>query len=196
VQAMQAEPRVQLIVGSAGRRLVATIIDGALIASLQSFLFRGWPEVPTTTLELMVVIAFFFICPTYLIACTSTTGRTLGKALLGLGVTAQDGSPASFRHAVGRSIHWLLLAAWQSASFALEAGQFRVPAGAEQWLETNSLVLQFAGLGWVIVDGAFLLSNTNRRALHDFLGRTRCVRTRRIEDVDPSRQPAARSTVF
>lgn len=88
-----------------GRRIAAAIVDLILVFALMFAVgaIPGLGDVKaeggsiSTNLTAAGTVVFALVALAYYFACEATTGRTLGKQLLGLRVVAADGQPATPR---------------------------------------------------------------------------------------------------
>jgi len=118
-----------------GRRLVSGIFDWMLLMVISSAVTWAWHDTvqvklpsgksapqmtPTTGAQILTLalVALFWV------GCYGRWGRTPGKALVGLKLTAADGGPVGFRRAliryivtdIGWVLAWVTPAAWASVT--------------------------------------------------------------------------------
>jgi uncharacterized RDD family membrane protein YckC len=140
-----------------GQRLLAALADGLLLGGA-GVLLRAAFGFPRTTL---VVAATIAVAAAYSIACTTLTGRTVGKRLLGTRVVdATTGRPPSPGAATTR---WLVLAGGSAIGGLVAA------------LEPLAVV-------WSVVVLLPVLGGPLHRGLHDRVAGTVVTTSRRLRD--------------
>jgi uncharacterized RDD family membrane protein YckC len=93
-----------------GRRIVAALLDILLLGIVFVLLgiitggAHSGSSSASVTLGLGGTVVFFLIAGAYYFGCESTTGQTIGKRLVGIRVKNDDGTPASIRGVVIRTI--------------------------------------------------------------------------------------------
>lgn len=93
-----------------GRRIVAALLDILLLGIVFVLLgiitggAHSGSSSASVTLGSGGTLVFFLIAGAYYFGCESTTGQTIGKRLAGIRVKNDDGTPASIRGVVIRTI--------------------------------------------------------------------------------------------
>ena len=162
------------------RRFFALSVDSSVLGLL-TLAKPAALLAPTSDRAIAVVLMAFAVLTTvYSIVCHAMFGKTLGKFLLGVKVISIDGTSLSWLQAITRSSIELIILFW-SFHVALE----NVPLWRElelgrllksmfpQWRLTSDVAIAV----WVLANCISVLSNIQRRAIHDYIARTVVVRS-------------------
>ncbi len=102
--ALRPYASIRLSQGGVGRRIAALLIDALLSVSVLLFLSTRLPHTQSAVRFLLGSLIAVLVCPfLYAVVGEWRFGRTVGKALLGLRVTARDGGPLTAVQALKRS---------------------------------------------------------------------------------------------
>lgn len=118
-----------------GRRLVSGIFDWMVLMVISSAVTWAWHDtervklrsgktVPQMTPTTGAQILILCLVAAFWVGCYGRWGRTPGKALVGLKLTAADGSPAGYRRSlirylvtdIGWVLAWVAPGAWASVT--------------------------------------------------------------------------------
>jgi uncharacterized RDD family membrane protein YckC len=170
-------------------RWVDALVLWPLGFSLDLLLLVDWPR----WFVAAIVVVWTLAPPIYTIFMHATFGQTVGKMVTGVRVLdARTEQRISYRQAVMRDGLPCLLGLGALYDLVADilagrADRFGTPISADlSTLATVDLILQ---LGWLFVELATMLTNSKRRALHDFIGGTVVVRTNL--DVERVPKPSA-----
>jgi uncharacterized RDD family membrane protein YckC len=152
------------------------------IDSLLLIPFMGVDWLVQQVAEAPVLLALWFVLYTYAYDIYSVTmhakyGQTLGKMAMGIRVLSASEAKLSFRQALLRDAVPIFLASVSVINWAP-----RIFSGARQfgdnfeltWVDEVSI---FGSLIWFVAELATMLTNSKRRAIHDFIAGSVVVRT-------------------
>lgn len=175
------------IFGGFWRRFWAYLIDAdavlGLLTPLVFLMLMGSREMAMLTAVLTLISAAYFVLT------HAYWGRSIGKAILGLRVLANNGEPLSLRQSTLRYsidiLVWTTGALIVSLAFLSVPGSDyaelnmpgRVVIGSTLWL-SHPLAIPFIAISflWTIANVVVLLNNQRKRAIHDYVGGSCVVR--------------------
>lgn len=160
---------VQCRIAPIWRRAVAYVMDKALLLLLLEVVFAIFgKENPLS------MILFILGCAAYAVLCVYRFGGTVGKLVLGLRITSVNAMPVTMLQSFLRYSPYLVMDALSLLIMGetIEAGK-NLPADV-QFVATLSIV-------WLVASVFALLSNKERRTLHDHLAYTFVVEIQPVE---------------
>lgn len=152
------------------RRYWAATLDGGILSVLSlAISVHAMTEAP------VIAVGFLLLPYLYSIGFHAWRGQTPGKLVAAIRVTRPDGSRIHLREAVLRDSVPVLLTVASMLFLAAEA--MRAPdSGSVQLSWFGYRAVSWIGLAWFVLEIATMLTNSRRRALHDFLAGTVVVR--------------------
>ena len=116
-------------------------------------------------------------------------GATLGKAALGIRVRDESGGRGSLPQAVARNIIWMLVVASCALPRTLLFGfSFPPPTFAVNWV-VAIIYFRYAIVPIFWIDGVSICLNRKKRAWHDLIAMTQCIRTGQAVQAPPEKGP-------
>ncbi len=168
--------------GTGWRRVGALFLDGAAFAPLGWLDQFIWNHTSSPSILLPWVVLNSLVWLAYPIGFVAVFGQTLGKMACGVRVLDLRDKPVSFKQAVLREIapvvftpYFLFLQAQN-----ILAGQLANRAFGDFTAMTHFGVLSTA---WILVEVITMLTNSKRRALHDFIAGSVVVRVEREKEL-------------
>lgn len=158
------------------KRLWAVFIDG--IVFLPLLLAELWIHKTTNNISVLFIWATFvsFIPPIYSVILHYKTGQTIGKRVAGIKVLdINEERKLTLRQSIYRDSFFLVAA----LTGLLYYGFLLTNAdGGRNILVEYSSFSNMSGFWWVLLEVATMLTNSKRRALHDFIAKSVVVRTK------------------
>lgn len=158
------------------RRLFAGLLDGLVLLPLGIVAFRIDSPEDGTALFLVWSAIFYTSAWLYNVLFHWRSGQTLGKRALGVQVLdISESRIPSLQQAVMRDIVYIVINTLSLAWLAwlVLSGQYTAEAYAESAAET---VFFWGGTAWFVLEIVSTLTNSKRRAVHDFIAGTVVVR--------------------
>jgi len=163
------------------RRFWAGYVDALVfvpLGVLDYFIWQHSTSIPLRALWFAIYSASF---PAYSILTQGLFGQTLGKRVLGVRVVDVSGRALTMMQALRREAINLPFVFWSfNAGLAL-VGRGENPHQLEQ-AEVGAAA--WLGFGLFALELLTTLTNSKRRALHDFIAGSVVVRTRVVDDTD------------
>lgn len=167
--------------GGFWKRFGALLLDGLIVAPITALGLWGMLRVRLFLLYSFVPELLFTLF--YCVFLVGRFGGTPGKRLLGLRIVTVDGDAVGYRHALLRCAPELLLS--QLASIGMILASFQIADAEYHTLTMRGLGERLATLGpswlqpvqhvnaaWTWGELFVLLTNRQKRALHDFIAGT------------------------
>jgi uncharacterized RDD family membrane protein YckC len=162
--------------GTAWPRFWAGLIDGAVFQPLIWLDGWIWSAFHTPLLLVPWFVSYSMSFVAYSVLLHWRWGQTLGKRVTGVRVHSLSGGPLSLRQAAMRDILPLILSIVRVLldlpDVAHGKNPYQDPAAGLAGLSTFDLVVIWSVWAWWILEVATMLSNSKRRALHDFIAGT------------------------
>jgi uncharacterized RDD family membrane protein YckC len=160
------------------RRLGAGLIDFCVF--LPFIVLHAWAFSVSLTIGVLVSIVSSFLYPGYSIYFHGRFGQTIGKMAMKIRVISQNGAPLAWSQACYRSSVELLLSLAQTATLMVAAS--RIPGAGydgSNWTDRAQRLEELTPYTWELMvltnvwvwsELVIMLTNKQRRALHDFIG--------------------------
>jgi uncharacterized RDD family membrane protein YckC len=154
------------------RRLIAAIIDGLIFLPI-GFIDSGISFSSESIVAHNIwLISISFLPILYSIFFHYYYGRTVGKALTGIKVLdISESRRMTFSQSCKRDIFLVLAQSFSVIYFLSTAGKFENTLFDSASLPDNFVIL------WTVIELITMLSNTKRRALHDFIAKSVVIRS-------------------
>jgi len=163
-------------------RFWAGWIDWLVLTPLWLADFLIWANVSSLALLVPWYLVYAFVEPVYSITLHAKYGQTVGKMVMGVKVLDVSEQKLSLRQAVLRDIVPLVLTIIGTASLLPAVLKGGNPYAGTVELTTLDLVSIYAGAGWALLELVTMLSNSKRRAIHDFIAGSVVVRLRALAE--------------
>lgn len=159
------------------RRFWAGLIDFLVFVPLLvvAIWVASWSLVDRAIVELFLV----FLFPAYSIYLHGRFGQTLGKMTMRIRVISEDGNPLSWRQAFFRNSVDIVLGVFRAVLIFVAISQIsRAEYSALSWIEQGKKIDELTPYSqafeiltniWACSEVVVMLTNTKRKAVHDFL---------------------------
>ena len=167
-------------------RLIAMFIDG--IVFLPVAIIYLYTRAESWEIAVMTTIPYCFLYALYNIYFHGRWGRTIGKMVIRIKVVTQNGKDIQYRHAFMRHSVDLVLAALSAVAFSMALDSVKdIGFFHGDWQQLNTLFhnalptwwnsVKAATQTWVFSELVVLLTNKEKRSVHDFIAGTLVIRT-------------------
>jgi uncharacterized RDD family membrane protein YckC len=165
------------------RRVLAGMVDGAVFWPLSFINSRMYGGSTPTALRVAWFLAYSFLFMAYSIALHARFGQTIGKMVAGVRVLDVSEAKLSLKQAFLRDIIPLVL-----TLVSLPVELPKVLSGANpalpEYTDPGLWLQLWVPLGWFLAEVVTMVTNSKRRALHDFIAGSVVVRTGGVASVE------------
>ena len=167
-------------------RLIAMFIDGVVF--LPVAIIYLYTRAESWEMAVMTTIPYCFLYALYNIYFHGRWGRTIGKMVIRIKVVRQDGEDIRYGQAFMRHSVDLVLATLSAAAFSMALDSVKDTGFFHgDWQQLNTLFhnalppwwnsVKAATQTWVFSELVVLLTNKEKRSVHDFIAGTVVIRT-------------------